>query len=267
MWQIYLIVKILVYCPVRQEEIRNLKLGETLLRQVDQQGDPYYVVYLKEHKRSSESKERHYRLPTILTEDLDLWVYKWRPLIENALKSPEHWMKFWGHKVDKVEALQQSLKAAEQGDLPKTVKNSSGQYIAYLEKRLKGVERRFETWEIAKQNFESHSFLFFKFGKNGKNDTQSFGKPHDVTSIWRVVIYAIARATKALFGEARWTNPHKLRNIAEKHIRQPGKPDITEAFATFIGHSKEMGDEYAEQITSEYELTEGIVDDWWQEVI
>lgn len=267
MWQIYLIVKILVYCPVRQEELRHLKLGETLFRKEDDHGKPYYVVKLQEHKRSAESKDRHYRLPAILTEDLDLWIYKWCPLIENALQSPEHWMKFWGHKVDKVEALRQSLKAAQQGDLPKTVRNSSDQYIAYLERRLKGLARRFETWEIAKQNFESHNFLFFKFGKNGKNDTQSFGKPHDVTSIWRVVIYAIARATKALFGEERWTNPHKLRNIAEKHIRQPGKPDITEAFATFIGHSKEMGDEYAEQITSEYELTEDIVDDWWQEVI
>ena len=33
-----------------------------------------------------------------------------------------------------------------------------------------------------------------------------------------------------------------------------------------IGHSKEVGDEYARQITSEYEETEDIVDDWWQEL-
>jgi hypothetical protein len=43
--------------------------------------------------------------------------------------------------------------------------------------------------------------------------------------------------------------------------------DIAESFGTFIGHSKEMGDEYAEQITSEYELTEEITDDWWIEDI
>jgi hypothetical protein len=267
MWQIYLIVKILVYCPVRQEEIRNFELGKTLFREVDEQGNPYYVAHLEEHKRSRTSKDRHYRLPAILTKDLDMWVYKWRPLVENVIKAPDNWMVFWGRRVDGVEALERSLESAKQGNLPKTVKNTRDEYIFYLENRLKGIKRRLNTWKIAKQNLESHNFLFFKFGKNGKNNTQSFGQPHDVTSIWRVVTYAIARATKALFGEERWTNPQKLRNVAEKHIRQSGKLEIADAFATFIGHSREMGDEYAEQITSEYELTEHIVDDWWHEVI
>jgi hypothetical protein len=54
------------------------------------------------------------------------------------------------------------------------------------------------------------------------------------------------------------------RHIAEKHVRQMGKSHITEAFGTLIGHSKEMGDKYADQITSEYELTEAIVDNWWE---
>jgi hypothetical protein len=75
---------------------------------------------------------------------------------------------------------------------------------------------------------------------------------------------AIATATLALFGEARWTNPHALRHIAEKHIRQIGKSHIAHAFGTLVGHSKQMGDEYAAQITSEYELTEDIVDNWWE---
>ncbi len=74
---------------------------------------------------------------------------------------------------------------------------------------------------------------------------------------------AFAIATKALFGEPRWINPHAMRHIGAKHVRQPGRADIAESFGTFIGHSKEMGDEYAEQVTSEYELTEEIVDDWW----
>jgi integrase len=87
-WQTYLLVKILVYCPVRQEELRNWKLGETLFRKEDEQGNPYYVVKLKEHKRSSiTGKTRHYRLPAILTEDLDLWVYKWRPLIVKSVQT------------------------------------------------------------------------------------------------------------------------------------------------------------------------------------
>ena len=267
-WQIYLIVKILVYCPVRQQEIRSFELGKTLFREVDEYGTPYYVAHLKEHKLSSVTgKPRHYRLPSTLTKDLDMWVYKWRPLIENALTTPDNWMAFWGHRADKIEALEKSLKSARQGDLPKTVKKSSDGYIAYLENRLRGLGHRVKTWEMAKQNFESHNFLFFKFGKNGKNKTQSFGQPLQVDSVWRVVIGAVSKATRALFGEERWTNPHALRNIAEKHIRQPGRSDITDAFSTLIGHSKEMGDEYAEQITSEYELTEHIVDDWWQEVI
>jgi len=267
MWQTYLITKFLVYCPVRQEEIRNLELGKTLLRELDEQGNPYYIAYFKEHKRSTTDKDRHYKLPGILTADLDMWIYKWRPLIEEAVKTPQDWMSFWGYRFDKIESLEKSLKAAERGDFPKTVKSTGDDYISYLEKRLKGVRHRFETWEIAKQNLESHNFLIFKFGKNGKNDTQSFGQPHEVDTIWRLVTYAIAKSTKALFGEERWTNPQKLRNIAEKHIRQSGKLEITDAFATFIGHSKEMGDEYAEQITSEYELTEEIVDDWWQEPV
>jgi hypothetical protein len=97
-----------------------------------------------------------------------------------------------------------------------------------------------------------------------KGEPESFGKPHNITSVWQMVSRAIANATQALFGEAKWTNPHALRHIAEKHVRQMGKSHITEAFGTLIGHSKEMGDEYADQITSEYELTEGIVDNWWE---
>ena len=267
-WQIYLIVKILVYCPVRQQEIRDFELGKTLFREVDEDGHPYYVAHLKEHKLSSSTgKPRHYRLPSILTKDLDMWIYKWRPLIKDALTTPENWMAFWGYRGDKIEALEKSLESAMQGDLPKTVKNSKDKYITYLKNKLRGVRHRIEAWKIAKQSFESHNFLLFKFGKNGKNNTQSFGQPLEVDSVWRVVIGAISKATKALFGEERWTNPHKLRNIAEKHIRQLEKHDITDAFSTFIGHSKEMGDKYAKQITSEYELSEHIVDDWWQEII
>jgi len=265
-WQIYLIVKILVYCPVRQEEIRNLKLGETLVREEDEDGNPYYVVKLTEHKRSTTTgKPRHYKLPGILTEDLDMWVYKWRPIIEESIKTLEGWMEFWGHKPEQIEGLRQKLASAQQGVFGKTVKRSPEIYTDDLKNRLKSTEERMAVWPTAKDNFENHNHLFFMFGKNRKNGIEVFGKPHDVSSIWRVVTRGIALASKALFGEERWTNPHALRHIAEKHIRQLGKPDITESFGMLIGHSKEMGDEYARQITSEYELTEDIVDDWWQE--
>lgn len=265
-WQIYLIVKILVYCPVRQEEIRNFKLGETLFRSEDEDGNPYYVAKITKHKNSGVTgKMRHYKLPDILTEDLDMWVYKWRPLIEESIKTLDGWMKFWGQNSDQIENIHSQLEAAKKGIFDNRVQNSPQQYIDYLEKKLRKVEQRIAFWEVAKTNFESHNHLFFMFGKSRKNGIEVFGNPLNVASIWRVVTRAIAMSSKALFGEERWTNPHALRHIAEKHIRQPGKQDITESFAMLIGHSKEIGDEYARQITSEYELSEDIVDDWWLE--
>jgi hypothetical protein len=193
-----------------------------------------------------------------------MWVYKWRPLIEESIKTVDGWMKFWGHNYDRIEKIHSQLEAAKKGVFNKQVQHSPQQHIDYLEKELRKLEQRIAFWQVAKTNFESHNHLFFMFGKNRKNGIEVFGNPLNVASIWRVVTRAIAISSKALFGEERWTNPHALRHIAEKHIRQPGKQDITESFAMLIGHSKEIGDEYARQITSEYELSENIVDDWWQ---
>ncbi len=260
-WQTYLIVKILVYCPVRQEEIRNFQLGETLFRHVDQQNNPYYVVQLQEHKRSHLGKERHYRLPAILTEDLDLWVYKWRPLISESVQTVEKWMEFWGYPSDKVERLQNRIQEAKLGKVSEKVKVPLEEYIRREEKKLQGPINRRAAWPKAKENISNHNYLFFLLGKG---HPESFGTPHYVASIWRRVNRAIAMATTALFGETKWTNPHALRHIAEKHIRAHGKSHIAESFGTLIGHSKEIGDDYAAQITSSYELTEAIVDDWWE---
>ncbi|MBD1929933.1 hypothetical protein H6F74_27420 [Trichocoleus sp. FACHB-90] len=261
-WQAYLIVKFLVYCPVRQEEVRNLKLGETLFRKEDDQGIPYYVVKLQEHKLSSIThKPREYKLPAILTEDIDLWVHKWRPLIAESVKTLEGWTEFWGYGSGKIERIRATVEAARQGIVAEKVEAPIDKYIEQQEARLQGAENRVAAWKVAKTNFESHNYLFFIIGKG---DPNSFGKPHYVASIWQMVSRAIATATLALFGEARWTNPHALRHIAEKHIRQIGKSNIANQFGTLLGHSKEMGDQYAAQITSEYELTEDIVDDWWE---
>jgi len=261
-WQTYLFVKILVYCPVRQEELRNFKLEETLFRKEDDHGKPYYVVKLKEHKRSSVTrKPRHYRLPGILTEDLDLWIYKWRPLIVESVKTLEGWMEFWDYGGGKVERIRSRLEGAKQGIVVERVINSIEQYIEQETMRLQGAENRIAAWPMAKQNLESHNHLFFLLAKR---EPESFGKPHYVASVWRLVNRAIARATKTLFGEERWTNPHALRHIAEGHIRLVGKSNIAATFGSLIGHSKEMGDAYAEQVISEYELTEDIVDDWWE---
>ncbi len=261
-WQTYLIVKILVYCPVRQEEIRNWKLGETLFRKVDSEDNPYYVVRLKEHKRSRSGKDRHYRLPSILTEDLDLWVHKWRPLIEDATKSSENWMRFWGYPPGKLERLQQRVESARRGEVSDEVQSSLDEYLAREEAKLQGAEHRLAGWEVAKATLESHNYLFFV---SGKKNAESFGTPHYIASVWYMVSYAIATGSNALWGEPRWTNPHALRHIAEKHIRQLQKSDLLEPFGAFIGHSKEMGDEYAAQIMTENDLTKDIVDDWWVE--
>ena len=261
-WQTYLFVKILVYCPIRQEELRNFKLGQTLFRKEDEQGNPYYDVKLKEHKLSSVTgKSRHYRLPAILTEDLDLWIYKWRPLIVESVKTLEGWMEFWGYGGGKIERIRSRLEAAKQGIVVERVTNSIEQYIEQETTRLQGAENRIAAWPSAKANLESHNYLFFLLAKH---EPESFGQPHYVASVWRLVTLAIARGTKTLFGEERWTNPHALRHIAEGHIRQAGKSNITAAFGALIGHSKEMGDKYAEQVISEYELTEHIVDNWWE---
>ncbi|MBW4628738.1 MAG: hypothetical protein KME49_25290 [Brasilonema octagenarum HA4186-MV1] len=261
-WQIYLIVKILVYCPVRQEEIRNFKLGDTLFRQEDEHGNPYYVAKLPEHKRSSlTGKPRHYRLPAILTPDLDMWVYKWRPLIKESVTTLAGWIDFWGYGGGKIERIEARLEAAKQGIIGEKVTNSLDEYIQQQQIRLQAAKSCITVWEVAKENLESHNYLFFILTKG---EPESFGKPHYVASVWRLVNRAIARGTKTLFGEERWTNPHALRHIAEAHIRLSGKANIAASFGALIGHSKEMGDEYAEQVLSEYDLTKNIVDDWWE---
>ena len=259
-WQTYIFVKILVYCPVRQEEIRNWALGKTLFRQEDDNGNPYYVACLTEYGISKTGEERHFRLPAILTQDLDMWLYKWRPLIAQFVKTQEGWMKFWGYLPDVLERYSQRIENAKNGIIDFRVRRTPEDYIKDQQRLFKARKRRIDAWAEAKKNFESHNYLFFMFGKHG---TEAFGKQLDVTTVWLTVRRAIAHATNDLFGEAKWTNPHALRHIAEKHIRQSGKSHIIDSFGTLIGHKAKTGDEYAQQITSEYEITEDIVDNWW----
>ncbi len=76
-WQHYLIVAILVYCGIRQREIRELELGKTLFREAD----GYWVKQAPEdHKIGSKTGEgKEFQLPEHLTEDLDEWFKVWRP--------------------------------------------------------------------------------------------------------------------------------------------------------------------------------------------
>ncbi len=79
-WQHYLLVAILLYCPVRQREIREYELGKTLFREPD----GYWVkLGPDDHKTGSKTgKGREYQLPPHLTEDLDRWLQDWRPKIQ-----------------------------------------------------------------------------------------------------------------------------------------------------------------------------------------
>lgn len=76
-WQHYLIVAILVYCGIRQREIRELELGKTLFREAD----GYWVKQAPEdHKIGSKTGQgKEFQLPEHLTEDLDEWFKVWRP--------------------------------------------------------------------------------------------------------------------------------------------------------------------------------------------
>lgn len=76
-WQIYLMIAILAYCPVRQREVREMELDRTLFREKNG-----YVVLLEpdDHKTGSfTGKGREFCLPDLLTQDLDEWLTVWRP--------------------------------------------------------------------------------------------------------------------------------------------------------------------------------------------
>lgn len=252
-WQRYLIIKYLVYCPMRQEEIRNLKLNENLFRQLDEQGFAYYFVKLKEHKRSTYGRERSYRLPYILTQDLDWWFNYWRPLILDSVQTVEKWMSFFGKSLEDIDKQKNII---EQESLT-LIENDNK--LKRKEKQLFHLQNRVEMLPKVQENLNSHNYVFFKI-----SNFASFGQPHCISSFSGLVTKEMKRATKMLYGEEKSVNPHAFRNIAEKHIRQLGKSDMKNQFATWIGHSEEMGDEYAAKITTDDDLTKDIVDSWWK---
>ncbi|MBE9018888.1 site-specific integrase [Chroococcidiopsidales cyanobacterium LEGE 13417] len=71
-WQRYLIVALLTYTPLRQREIRELKLGQSLIRDRDN----YRICLNTKHKTNKE-----FEIPRLLTEDLDVWVEQFLPKI------------------------------------------------------------------------------------------------------------------------------------------------------------------------------------------
>jgi len=261
-WQTYLLVKLLVYCPVRQEEIRNFILGTSLLRTVDDQGQVRYVVKLTEHKRDQTGNIRHYPLPSIVSDDLDIWLFTWRPLILEHLKTLEGWKKFWDYSPNEIEQRQRKIDGVRDGTYIPRSKLSPADYIRQHEAKIAGIQYRLDAWPIAQKNMATHDLVFFSFGKK---DAMAFGNPLNISLFWQTVRRATAIATNELYGaeNVKWINPHAFRHIAEKHLRLLGKTHLADAFGALIGHSEDMGDKYANQILSEYEITQDIVDNWW----
>lgn len=264
-WQVYLMVKILTYAPVRQEELRKLRLGNSLIKLQDSKGIERYAVRIKNHKNFHKTgKFRYYPLPSILTQDLDTWLNVIRPMAIKAPQTLESWLLFWGRKESEIEHLQKRLEQAQNGSMSDPVKNLEN-YIAQLNKKLNGLKTRIAYWEQAASNASVCDHVFFTLGGNRPG---SFAKPYDddhLSCITGLVSRAVGRATKALFGQECFLNPHGFRNIGSKHLRKCGKGVHKDAFSALAGHSVEIDDEYAAQITSDYELIEDIVDDWWEE--
>jgi integrase len=259
-WQVYLIVKILVFLPVRQQEIRQLKLGETLFRKIDEKGHPYYEAKITEHKNKSKTgRDRKYKLPSILTADLDAWIDIRRPKAVEAVQTLESWLEFFNDEIEDVEWLQQRIEMAKQGYTKTKVKDIQ-KYIKSLETQLISLKKRIEAWSSAKANLAEHKSLFFMMGKS---HTQGFGKPFTGSSLYSLVTTAISKATTALYGVPYYTNPHALRHIAAKHIRKNNGD--AKRLANLMGHSETQGDEYAAQIMTESDLLHDFSDKWWEE--
>ena len=97
----------------------------------------------------------------------------------------------------------------------------------------------------------------------GKRYLQSFGKPLSTREVHSLVTISVSKATTALFGEPRWTNPHAFRHIAAKHVRKNNGD--TKKLAGLMGHSEAQGDEYANQIMTESDWLNDFSDNWWEE--
>ncbi|MBD2213996.1 hypothetical protein H6G27_29630 [Nostoc linckia FACHB-104] len=258
-WQSYLMIKILVYAPIRQEELRKLRIGKTLILVNDSQGLERYAVKIKEHKNSHRTgKIRYYPLPQILTKDISTWINEIRPLAIKAPETIDSWLAFWGYTQTSIFNCEEKIKRCE------IEKTQNQKYIESAKTRLKGRHNRVKAYSIAKENAEKCEHLFFSLGSSQPN---SFCSPFENRSsgiLSRKISKIMANATLALFGEAKFLNPHGFRNIGAKHLRSIGKNKDKKAFSALLGHTVEIDDDYAEVITKDYELIECAVDEWWK---
>ncbi|HEY9662622.1 MAG TPA: hypothetical protein V6C65_29560 [Allocoleopsis sp.] len=256
-WQVYLIVSIFTYAPVRQQEPRQYQDQVTLVRQITPSGEAVYVasgIHDKNKKRRGDTRE--YQLPAVLTADLDLWINHYRPLAVRATQSREAWLEFTRYKPDELEKLKQRLANAQQGIVSSGTSNTQI-YVQNLQKKIRSVKSRTAAWETAKANLETNDLLFFSLGKSHPG---SFGKPLSSGSIISMVKGAVAEASLALFGRECRLNPHGFRHIAALHVRLHGGEKLP--LSCLMGHEESMGDSYAEQVQDDIAVT-AMADNWW----
>jgi hypothetical protein len=257
-YQVYTIVSLLTYMPVRQGEIRCLKEKLTLFRK-EESVFSVYEVHNINHKLEHLSEEtREYRVPRVLSGVLDTWIHVYRPMAQQAIQSLDDWLEFAGYKLEDVERIHKKLEKARQNEL---YKGDRLKYIRNLEDRLRALNRRIAAWPIAKANFEQNDSLFFM---PGRSFPESFGKPLSSRSLRGMVITAISEASKALFGREYWLNPHAFRHIAALHVRQIQGDKY--GLSILMNHAENMGEEYADQIRDGIDKTKNL-DDWWEKKV
>jgi hypothetical protein len=251
-------IKILVYAPVRQEEIRKLRIDSTLKLVEDSQGIVRYAVKIKEHKnRRHTGKPRYYPLPQILTKDISTWINEIRPLAINAPQTIDSWLAFWGYSTKTIANLENRIQKAEAEETP------NEKYCESRRINLKGKKNRLDAWETAKYNAENCDHLFFALGHTHPNRFCISFDDTNHSIISEMIQRAMGSATLTLFGEAKFLNPHGFRNIGAKHLRTIGRAEDKKAFSAFLGHSVEIDDDYADIINNNYEVIECVVDNWW----
>ena len=253
-YQAYLLVKHFSYLPNRSQEPRQYSLGTTLFRELDDQNEYRYFAKNIKHKNQRHNGLRNYPLPSILTQDLDEWVQKYKPKVEVALQSVENWLSFWGCKPDELQKLHQRLESAYQGNIPRSVKDKQ-EYITALENDCRNLQKRIDFYPTAKANFEENNSFFFSLGLQGC--FENFGESLSSGSVYYIVQTSVAQASHSVLGKTRWTSPHRFRHIAENKARNP-------KFSEMLNHSSQMGLKYRKQISQELEEHSEMVDNWWE---
>lgn len=279
-WQRYLMVKCFVYLPVRQIEVRNWVLNKTIFRIDDGIVKPHYKVKIPRKDFRQSQMYESYKLPSILTKDLDIWLFKIQPLINHAVESLENWLDFLDLKIENVKSNM------DRAEFFKTIESKNWRsYTNNLPTHIKS-KKVFETYRCnlirtASKNsvhvlalgatrenvtkylqHERQVFLTLTF-----NNPEAFAKAISESGVTNLVKTSTGIATKArsdIFAESLQIPPHSFRHIAEHHVRNVN-PLNKAKFGKLINHSEKMGDFYASQVANTYKDTFDLADDWWEE--